>query len=220
MQLAVFRAFFALCIVTLTLACKTTGGGSSDEQKAVISTSLGDITIVLYNTTPQHRDNFIKLVKEGFYNDLLFHRVKPQFMIQGGDPQSKGAPAGQPLGMGGPGYEIPAEIGSPHIRGALAAARTPNPEKKSSGSQFYIVTGTAVNEGMLQQIELAKNIKYNDVQRKIYLEQGGYPALDMEYTVFGEVVSGMEIADQISKVTTDERDRPLQDVKMTIKLVN
>jgi peptidyl-prolyl cis-trans isomerase B (cyclophilin B) len=219
MRFVVYRAFLALGIVMLALSCKQDGSSASNEQKAVISTSFGDITIVLYNSTPKHRDNFIKLVNEGFYNDLLFHRVMPQFMIQGGDPQSKTAAAGQPLGMGGPGYEIPAEIGSPHIRGALAAARTPNPEKKSSGSQFYIVTGTAVNEGMLQQIELAKNIKYNDVQRKIYLEQGGYPALDMEYTVFGEVISGMEVADQISKVITDERNRPLEDVKMTIKLV-
>lgn len=217
------RSRFSLCIAILAivvsmLACKSNSGDA--EQKAMISTSFGDITIVLYNSTPHHRDNFIKLVKEGFYNDLLFHRVIDQFMIQGGDPQSKNAAVGQPLGGGGPGYEIPAEIGAPHLRGALAAARTPNPEKKSSGSQFYIVTGTAVNEQMLQQIEMAKNIKYNDVQRKLYLEQGGYPGLDMEYTVFGEVVSGIEVADKISKVTTDERDRPLQDVKMTIKLLN
>lgn len=218
MRSGFFLLIATLAIVACMLACKSNSGAA--EQKAVISTSFGDITIVLYNSTPQHRDNFIKLVKEGFYNDLLFHRVIDQFMIQGGDPQSKNAAVGQPLGGGGPGYEIPAEIGAPHLRGALAAARTANPEKKSSGSQFYIVTGTAVNEQMLQQIEMAKNIKYNDVQRKLYLEQGGYPGLDMEYTVFGEVVSGIEVADKISKVTTDERDRPLQDVKMTIKLLN
>ena len=228
MRSIVFMALIALGTLSILASCKkseasasaagSSGGGK--EQKALISTQFGDITIVLYNSTPQHRDNFVKLVNEGFYNDLLFHRVIDQFMIQGGDPDSRGASAGRPLGMGGPGYEIPAEIASPHIRGALCAARTANPEKKSSGSQFYIVTGTAVNEAMLQQIELAKNIKYNDVQRKLYIETGGYPALDMEYTVFGEVLSGMDVVDKISKVNTDERDRPLQDVKMTINLLN
>jgi peptidyl-prolyl cis-trans isomerase B (cyclophilin B) len=210
--------FTLLPILLLLLAgC---GGSKEKEQKALISTEFGDITILLYNSTPLHRDNFVKLVKEGYYNDLLFHRVIDQFMIQGGDPDSKGAAPGQPLGSGGPGYEIPAEIGSPHLRGALAAARRPSPERKSSGSQFYIVTGAPVNEQMLVQIELAKKIKYNDVQRKLYLENGGYPSLDTEYTVFGEVLSGMEVADKISQVMADERNRPLQDVKMTIKLID
>jgi len=212
------KGFTLLPILLLLLAgCS---GGKEKDQKALISTEYGDITVLLYNSTPLHRDNFIKLVEAGFYNDLLFHRVMDQFMIQGGDPYSKGAAPGQMLGGGGPGYEIPAEIGSPHLRGALAAARRPNAERKSSGSQFYIVTGAPVNEQMLEQMELAKKIKYNDVQRKLYLENGGYPSLDMEYTVFGEVLSGIEVADKISEVIADERSRPLQDVKMTIKLID
>ena len=114
--------------------------------------------------------------------------------------------------------EIDAEIGSPHIRGALAAARTPNKLKKSSGSQFYIVTGKQVSAQELMTAELSKKIKYNDVQKQLYLDQGGYPNLDMEYTVFGEVLSGMEVADKISKLEKDQMDRPVKDVRMTIKL--
>ena len=193
--------------------------GKEKEYQAVISTEFGDITILLYNSTPKHRDNFIKLVNDGYYTDLLFHRVIANFMIQGGDPASKTAEAGAVLGGGGPGYQIDPEIGSPHLRGAVAAARTPNPEKKSSGSQFYIVTGTNVTEQQLQQMEMSKNIKYNDVQRKLYLEEGGYPNLDMEYTVFGEVVSGMDVVDKISRVQKDERDRPISDVRMKIKMI-
>lgn len=194
--------------------------GKEKEYQAVISTEFGDITILLYNSTPKHRDNFIKLVNEGFYNDLLFHRVIEYFMIQGGDPESKIAQPGYRIGSGGPGYEIDAEIGAPHIRGALAAARTPNIGKRSSGSQFYIVTGKSVSAEDLLATELSKKIKYNDVQKKLYLEQGGYPSLDMEYTVFGEVISGMEVADTISKLERDNRDRPLRDVRMKIKMIN
>ena len=135
---------------------------STDNSKisyVLIKTELGDIKIKLYNETPLHRDNFIKLVKEGFYNDTLFHRVIKNFMIQGGDPDSKGAPAGKSLGTGGPGYNIPAEIVYPqffHKRGALAAARQAdqvNPERESSGSQFYIVWGDTYNQGKLSQME-------------------------------------------------------------------
>jgi len=188
--------------------------------QALISTRFGDVTIELYNSTPKHRDNFVKLVREGFYNDLLFHRVMDHFMIQGGDPSSRNAAAGVPLGSGGPGYEIDAEIGSPHLRGVVAAARLPNPQKRSSGSQFYIVVGEKVTEDDLQRWEIQKKIKYNDVQRKFYLEQGGYPSLDMDYTVFGEVVSGMDVVDKIAKLPTDDRNRPLEDVRMTIKILN
>jgi cyclophilin family peptidyl-prolyl cis-trans isomerase len=188
------------------------------EHQAVISTEFGEITILLYNSTPKHRDNFIKLVNEGYYTDLLFHRIIRNFMIQGGDPQSKGAEPGRVLGGGGPGYMIDAEIGAPHIRGAVAAARTPNAAKASSGSQFYIVTGKAISAQELLQTELSKKIKYNETQKKLYLDQGGYPSLDMEYTVFGEVVSGMDVVDKISMSQADDRDRPLKDVKMSIKM--
>jgi peptidyl-prolyl cis-trans isomerase B (cyclophilin B) len=200
-----------------------TGTGCTKKEKeyqAVISTNYGDITILLYNSTPKHRDNFIKLVNEGFYTDLLFHRVIANFMIQGGDPQSKNTASDAMLGGGSPGYTIDAEIGAPHVRGALAAARTANPQKASSGSQFYIVTGKKLSAEELSQIETYKKIKYNDVQRQLYLEKGGYPDLDMEYTVFGEVVSGIEVADKISMVEKDNRDKPLQNVKMSIKMIN
>lgn len=216
------RFRFAFLMIAFAILFPALSGCSTKEKetRAVISTSYGDITIVLYNSTPKHRDNFIKLAKEGYYDGTLFHRVISEFMIQGGDPDSKTAAPGTPLGMGGPGYEIDAEIGAPHLRGALAAARTPNAAKRSSGSQFYIVTGTKISEDDLKSMELSKKIKYNETQRQLYLEQGGYPALDMEYTVFGEVESGMDVVDKISNVEKDERNRPLQDVKMTIKLLN
>ena len=190
-----------------------------DSSKAVISTEYGDITILLYDSTPKHKENFIKLVKSGFYDDLLFHRVIAQFMIQGGDPDSKNAAEGARLGMGGPGYEIDAEIGAPHLYGAISAARTPNAAKRSSGSQFFIVTGTTQDDNELNSYEQRKKIKYNEEQRKIYKEKGGYPALDMEYTVFGEVLSGMNVVEKISKVEKDANDRPVKDVKMKIKMI-
>jgi cyclophilin family peptidyl-prolyl cis-trans isomerase len=190
------------------------------EYKAVISTEFGDMTVLLYNSTPVHRDNFVKLVKEGAYDSLLFHRVRENFMIQGGDPESKNAPAGYKLGGRSIGTEIDPEIGAPHLRGALAAARTPNPQKKSSGSQFYIVVGKKVTVQDLLSIELSKNIKYNETQKNLYLEEGGYPSLDMDYTVFGEVLMGMDVADKISRVQRDQKDRPVKDVRMTIKMIN
>lgn len=190
------------------------------EYKAVITTKFGDMTVLLYNSTPAHRDNFIKLVKEGAYDSLLFHRVRENFMIQGGDPESKDAPAGYKLGGRSIGTEIDPEIGAPHLRGALAAARTPNVQKKSSGSQFYIVVGKKVTAPDLLQIELSKNIKYNETQTKLYIEEGGYPSLDMDYTVFGEVLMGMDVADKISRVQRDQNDRPVEDVRMTIKMIN
>ena len=189
------------------------------ENKALISTEFGDITILLYDSTPKHRDNFIKLVEQGFYDDLLFHRVIDKFMIQGGDPDSKNSPAGTRLGTGGPGYEIDPEIGAPHLYGAIAAARTPNAAKRSSGSQFFIVTGTTQDENEMNYYQTSKKIKYNDEQLRIYRELGGYPALDMEYTVFGEVISGMDVVEKISKVEKDATDRPLKDVKMKIKMI-
>lgn len=201
-----------LCALLFS-ACK------EKENKALISTDYGDITILLYDSTPKHRDNFIKLANEGFYDDLLFHRVIDQFMIQGGDPDSKNSPAGTRLGMGGPGYEIDAEIGSPHLYGAVSAARTVNEAKRSSGSQFFIVTGTKQSDNELTLYEQRKKIKYNDEQRRIYKEMGGYPALDMEYTVFGEVLSGMDVVEKIAKLEKDANDRPLQDVKMKIKML-
>lgn len=187
-----------------------------------IETEFGTMTAELYNSTPKHRDNFIKLAEEGYFNDLLFHRVINGFMIQGGDPDSRNAPAGKQLGMGGPSYQIPAEFVDTlaHIKGALAAARTNNPEKKSSGSQFYIVQGGGpMKEEMLNQIEMQKGFHYTPEQRKEYLELGGTPFLDRDYTVFGRVIKGLDVLDKIAAVKTAPGDRPVQDVKMKMRVI-
>ena len=163
---------------------------SDGNTYVIIETEYGDMKVELYNSTPKHKENFVKLVKEGFYEDLLFHRVIKDFMIQGGDPQSKGAPIDMPLGGGGPGYQVDHEIGAPHFKGTLAAARTGdgiNPQKRSSGSQFYIVQGTPLSDAQLDNWERRKGFKYNDAQRDKYKTLGGRPDLDAEYTVFGEV---------------------------------
>ena len=184
-------------------------------------TNMGTLKIKLYDNTPQHRDNFIKLVEQGFYDSVLFHRIIPSFMIQGGDPDSKGAPAGKMLGMGGPGYTVPAEFvdNNIHVKGALAAARMGdqmNPTKASSGSQFYIVQGQSLSDGMLDQMEGMKKFKYTPEQRALYKEKGGTPFLDRDYTVFGELVEGFDVLDKIAVVARDRGDRPTQDV-MIIK---
>lgn len=186
-----------------------------------IETSLGTMIAELYTATPQHRENFVKLAEEGFFNDLLFHRVINGFMIQGGDPQSRGAAPGQRLGMGGPNYQIPAEFvdSLAHIKGAIAAARTDNPEKKSSGSQFYIVQGSPVTESTLNQVESMRQFHYTPEQRKAYLEMGGTPQLDQEYTVFGRVIEGLDVIDKIAAVETAPGDRPKVDVKMKIRVI-
>jgi peptidyl-prolyl cis-trans isomerase B (cyclophilin B) len=166
----------------------------------------------------------IKLIKEGFYDDLLFHRVIKDFMIQGGDPYSKNAPKGQRLGNGGPGYTIPAEINSSfiHKKGALAAARkgdNVNPERASSGSQFYIVQGKVFTEKQLESIrQWSGGPEYTDDQIETYTTIGGTPHLDSQYTVFGEVISGLEVVDSIASLPTDAYDRPIEDVIYSIKL--
>lgn len=189
------------------------------EIMVLIKTTMGDMKIKLYNGTPYHRDNFIKLVNEGYYNGLLFHRVIEDFMIQGGDPDSKDASANAQLGSGGPGYTLPAEI-SPdyfHKKGALCAARTGdqgNPTRRSSGSQFYIVTGKVYTDAELNTIEQRMFTKFTDAQRQAYTTVGGTPFLDAQYTVFGEVVEGIEVAVNISKVAKNAQDRPTEDVKI------
>ncbi len=241
-----------------------------DPKDAIVelTTSMGDVVLELFNDTPQHRDNFLKLVKEGFYDGVLFHRVINEFMVQTGDPNSKNAPAGTQLGSGDPGYTIPAEIVYPkhyHKYGAVAAARTgdaTNPEKRSSGSQFYIVTGKTRSERQLEnmdakrinsemqsyfqnlamqyrdsiqslqkagdqegleslrqelikQTEAAVNPQEMSAEMKAeYSTKGGTPHLDGGYTVFGQVLKGMDVVDKIQKVETDSSDRPLEDVKV------
>ena len=240
-----------------------------------ISTQLGDIVVRLYDETPAHRDNFLKLAREGFYDGTLFHRVIKDFMIQGGDPQSKGAPAGKALGSGDAGYTLPAEFNPAlfHKRGALSAARLGdevNPERRSSGCQFYIVWGKKYSQGEMGQMarqmemqaqqqvfdglvqqhrddimqlrrnrdrdglmalqekliaqteEIAKKEglgKMSDAAKEVYTTVGGTPFLDGQYTVFGEVESGLNVVEDIQTAATDGRDRPLSDISMTVSVL-
>ncbi len=185
------------------------------EVLILISTDMGDIKAKLYNETPKHRDNFIKLIKQGWYNGSPFHRVISTFMIQGG---------GNKDGREDPGYTVPAEFNKKfyHKKGALAAARTGdqvNPEKASSGSQFYIVQGKKILDRELDMLEADKSIKYTGEQRDMYKKTGGTPFLDMAYTVFGEVVEGFDVIDKIAAVKTGQGDKPVKDFKMTIKII-
>lgn len=243
---------------------------NQSDVKVLLKTTLGDITILLYGDTPRHTENFVKLAKSGHYDGLLFHRVITDFMIQGGDPSSKDAPKGKMLGGGDMPYEIDAEIDFPnhyHHRGAIAAARqgdAVNPQRKSSGSQFYIVTGRKFSQGQLDAMEHKAimqrkqdvfdrlSMEYRDSimsmrrnrdheglnalrdklaeetekltandstyftpeQRNVYMTEGGTPHLDGTYTVFGRVLSGMEVVDKIQQVDTDGNDRPIEDIRI------
>lgn len=183
--------------------------------KVLIQTDLGNIKVMLYNDTPLHRDNFIKLAKDGFYNGSIFHRVIKDFMIQGG-----GAPAGKAEVS----YRIPAEILPNHFhkKGALAAARMAdqvNPKRESSGSQFYIVHGRKFNDQEIMMIENQMQRKLTPEQIQAYKTIGGSPHLDGGYTVFGEVIEGLDVVDKIATVKTGQMDKPLQDIKMTVKVL-
>lgn len=193
------------------------------KRDVLLQTSYGDIVIRLSDSTPLHRDNFLKLVKSGYYDSVLFHRVINRFMIQSGDPESKRAAAGQQLGNGGPNYTIPAEFRTTlfHKKGVIAAARQGddvNPQKASSGSQFYIVQGKAFSDAGLDSLETFRlKRKIPADQREVYKTIGGTPHLDQNYTVFGEVVKGIEVIDKIAAVPTSrgvDRDRPLENVKI------
>ena len=248
-------------------------------MKVKIDTSFGVITVRLYDETPLHRDNFVKLAREGYFDGMLFHRVIRDFMIQGGDPDSKTASPGQSLGTGGPGYTIEAEIRKDlfHKRGALAAARQGdqvNPQRRSSGSQFYIVWGQIYKEGQLRQLSKQMEMQQmqqifdtlamehrdevlrlrkernhaglqelqdklvaeteakfkamkekgeisglSDEQIRIYTTVGGTPHLDGQYTVFGEVVEGLDVVEKIQDAETSSSDRPEEDIKMTMTIL-
>lgn len=204
-------------IIALALVAAT---AFSQSTKVLIETTKGNMTVMLYDDTPLHRDNFVKLAESGFYEGLLFHRVIKDFMIQGGDPMSKNAAPNARLGNGGPGYTIPAEIVYPthfHKKGALAAARTGdnvNPKRESSGSQFYIVQGQAYTDMKLDQFEKALGKTFTKKERDTYATIGGTPHLDNQYTVFGEVVEGLGVVDKIAAVQTAPGDRPVEDVKI------
>jgi cyclophilin family peptidyl-prolyl cis-trans isomerase len=184
-----------------------------------ITTDYGIIKLMLYNETPLHRDNMLKLVNEKFYDSTLFHRVIRDFMIQGGDPDSKKAAPDAMLGSGDIGYTVQAEFRPElvHKKGALAAARNNNPEKRSSGCQFYIVEGKTLTDSELDNIEKRTGTKYTPEQREDYKTIGGTPFLDQSYTVYGEVYEGLNVVDSISQVATAPGDRPLKDVRMFIK---
>ncbi len=275
------RKVFLFALSAILFAAVSCGNSSNSGTKAVIKTDMGDITILLYDETPEHRDNFIKLAEEGFYDGILFHRVINNFMIQTGDPESKDANADEQLGMGGPDYTLPAEIvpGKFHKKGALAAARQGdqvNPEKRSSGSQFYIIHGQTFEPMELEQFaaqidgqrkqafayeifqdeanaEFVEKVKaaqeaqdeealmelnqefidmvdeayadeepftFSEEQQEIYSTIGGAPHLDGEYTVFGEVIKGLEIVDKIAEVEVNpQSSRPVEDIRIkTIKI--
>jgi peptidyl-prolyl cis-trans isomerase B (cyclophilin B) len=188
-----------------------------------IITEYGNMTIALSDSTPLHRDNFIKLVKEKFYDSLLFHRIISEFMIQGGDPDSKYAVAGAMLGNGGGNNRIPAEFNTNlfHKKGVLAAARDNNPEKASSSCQFYIVQGKKWTDAELDNTERTRlgGRKIPADIREIYKTYGGTPQLDMNYTVFGEVLEGLEVIDKIASLPKDGSDRPLKDVRMQVIII-
>ena len=200
----------------------------SQEKEGVIvemNTSLGDIQILLYDSTPLHQANFLKLTKDGYYNDQLFHRVIKSFMIQTGDPNSKAASKGEMLGMGGPRYTIPAEIRENlyHKKGALAAARkgdAVNPKRESSGSQFYIVQGQVFTPEQLDSfVKMGRHDTFTEEQKQVYSSLGGTPHLDGTYTIFGEVISGLEIVEKISTQTVDAYNRPLEDISFQLKIL-
>ena len=214
------RLLIACACALMLIAC-------NKEKVVVMETSAGTIQLKLYNQTPQHRDNFISLVREGAYDSLLFHRVIKDFMIQGGDPDSKHAAPGVMLGDGDRPYKVPAEFrladGIFHRRGVLAAAREGddvNPERASSAMQFYIVWGQVFDDEWLDRIQARldmytdSTVKLTQEMREVYKTIGGTPHLDGQYTVFGEVISGLDVVDAIQNMPTDSLDRPLQDVRI------
>ena len=264
-------AFISAILIALSLQSEAFQKRSNRDYLVTIGTSYGEMKVILYDDTPLHKENFLKLIEEGFYDSLLFHRVIKDFMIQGGDPNSKGAAAGSRLGNGGPGFKVPAEISGAyyHKKGALSAARTGdnfNPERESSGSQFYIVQGKQLpeeeydranirnvgeaftdfakenpNHEMVKKVnEILKEkgeegikdyvienismfeeltgeiLAFPEERRAAYTEVGGAQHLDGKYTIFGEVISGLEVIDKIAAVDTNNSDRPKENVVMFI----
>lgn len=203
-------------ILALLAGCLFTFSAFAQKNKVRIETVYGPVVVMLYDGTPLHRDNFLKLTKEKFYDSLLWHRVIPGFVIQGGDPQSKHAASGTALGEGEYGARIPAEIKPEyfHKRGAVGMARDQNPEKASSGCQFYIVVGKKFDDAALDKAQQRSGHIIPAAQREVYKTLGGTPHLDGGYTVFGEVVSGMDAVDKIANEPRNAMDRPNTDVRL------
>lgn len=212
-----FLSLFLLCVGTVDARRK--------ERRAVVrfETTAGTLRVALLDETPHHRDNFLKLTEEGFYDGTLFHRVIRDFMIQGGDPDSREAQPGQLLGEGGVGYTLPAEFRLPdyyHLRGALAAAREAddvNPQRRSSGCQFYIVWGKTWSARTIREMRSAlagQGIETTVEMGENYQQYGGAPHLDGQYTVFGEIIEGLSVVKAIQQAPTDANDRPLADVRV------
>ena len=202
-------------ILAIFISVQIVAQNTATETKVIIHTTYGDITVKLYNDTPMHRDNFIELVNDGWYNGSPFHRIMKNFMIQGG---------GNANGKPDPGYTIPSEFRSDHIhkKGALSAARMPdeiNPDKESSGSQFYIVQGQVFNDSQINSFSAQSGFIYTDAQEQVYKTLGGSPHLDGGYTVFGEVTDGLEIVDIIAAVETGYRNKPVKELTMTMEIV-
>jgi len=224
------KKIFTLCFVAFCLIFAASAQANHSAKptadscfRVKITTDSGTIVLRLYDETPLHRDNFVKLVRQGFYDSLLFHRVIPDFMIQGGDPQSKRAPEGSLLGSGGDELgKIPAEFNQTlfHKKGVLAAARDNNPQKASSACQFYIVQGKKHTEDELFQIQQRTGILLTPHQKNIYKTVGGTPWLDGNYTVFGETESGFDVIDKIATLPRDASNRPLSDIRMKIELIH
>ena len=207
----------ALCLIALKVFPQKP---SKKYHENTIPTDKGTMRFVLFDETPKHKANFIKLAKDKFYNGLLFHRVIDDFMIQGGDPNSRNAKPDEMLGRGDNGYTVPAEFNGKffHQKGALAAARDNNPAKASSGCQFYIVEGRKWSKADLEKQSARAARKLTDAQKKVYETVGGTPHLDGAYTVFGQLIDGMEVLDKIASVDKDERDRPEKDVSMKVSV--
>jgi len=229
MVVSILRTLPLITLFTLSTLCAS-AAGDPDRKKVRIETSKGTIVVELYDETPKHRDNFLKLAGEGFYDGSLFHRVIGGFMAQGGDPESKTAQPEQRLGTGGPGYTVEAEIDPAyiHVKGALAAARQGdqvNPQRRSSGSQFYIVQGRDVTKESLQKLVMSKGsagqpFSYTPDQIAAYEELGGTPHLDMQYTVFGRVIEGLDVLDAICGVQVNRSNRPLEDISVRMEIID
>lgn len=215
------KRLFIVLLAVFIVGSFSQGKRKEKRSLVLLETSAGPIRVALFDYTPMHRDNFLRLAEDGFYDGTLFHRVIRDFMVQGGDPDSRQAMPGQVLGEGGPGYTIPAEFCLPylyHWRGALAAAREPddvNPEMRSCGSQFYFVWGKKMSAAALKKARetlLEKDVEMTSIMASDYTMRGGTPHLDGTYTVFGEVVEGLDVVDRIQQEPTDDNDRPLLDI--------